>query len=376
MPNWKSLPGRKKTRMCDFRVQTPIAGFPLPGNVVAPTAPAMPPPHTVPVPPSCVAPTFAFVEALREPITRNAQLGAALAQIVDSFSGERVFPVSEAEEAIAPKRTVAPQVSVVVEKPVVIDQPPVAEKIVTGELPVVAEKTAVAEKAVSIETPVAVEKQVPVEMPVAVEKQVAIETPAVVEKPVAVEAPVAGPKPVVKATSVVEEKPETVVLQAAPGVVPPAVEHVVVVSEKESAAGVGGVSSVGSDRTVSASQIVLEAAQAVADTLLVSPGLLRGEGEMRVQLKPDVLDGSVVNITVTGRRIAVAFEPTTEASSVLLTEHVHELESHLQATAVGYETVVSVVSSVVPPSETSAGAQVAVAAAGAGVFRGKGVRRT
>ena len=75
----------------------------------------------------------------------------------------------------------------------------------------------------------------------------------------------------------------------------------------------------------------LEAANAVADVLLVTPGLLRGEGEIRVQLRPDVLEGSNVQISVVGRDLAIEFIPQTSDVAVLIEQNRPQLEQHLAA---------------------------------------------
>ena len=75
--------------------------------------------------------------------------------------------------------------------------------------------------------------------------------------------------------------------------------------------------------------MLVEAAQAVADTLLVTPGLLRGEGEVRIRLRPDVLDGAEIQISVTGRNLAVSFTPTTEEVATLITRCQPQLAAHL-----------------------------------------------
>ena len=75
--------------------------------------------------------------------------------------------------------------------------------------------------------------------------------------------------------------------------------------------------------------MLVEAAQAVADTLLVTPGLLRGEGEVRIRLRPDVLDGAEIQISVTGRNLAVSFTPTTEEVATLIERCQPQLTAHL-----------------------------------------------
>ncbi len=84
------------------------------------------------------------------------------------------------------------------------------------------------------------------------------------------------------------------------------------------------------DRVVR-TDVLVEAATAVADTLLVSPGLMRGEGEILVQLKPDVLEGSQIRISVQGKTLDVAFQTPTEQLTQMLTTRLPELQQHLVA---------------------------------------------
>ena len=88
--------------------------------------------------------------------------------------------------------------------------------------------------------------------------------------------------------------------------------------------------------------VFVEAAQAVADTLLVSPGLLRGHGEIVVQLRPDVLEGTEVRIAVTGRQLDVQFRPTTVDMSVLLENGRTQIASHLSAKIATFNVTVDV----------------------------------
>ena len=76
-------------------------------------------------------------------------------------------------------------------------------------------------------------------------------------------------------------------------------------------------------------EVLVQAAQAVADTMLVSPGLLRGQGEVRIQLKPDVLEGSEIRIAVTGRELKVEFSPQTTEMAVLIEKCTPQLTQHL-----------------------------------------------
>ena len=82
-------------------------------------------------------------------------------------------------------------------------------------------------------------------------------------------------------------------------------------------------------RAVEPAQVLVEAARAVADTLLVTPGLLRGEGEIRIQLRPDVLDGTEIHIVVAGRQLTVAFTPPTPDLVALIEQSRPQLTAHL-----------------------------------------------
>ena len=82
-------------------------------------------------------------------------------------------------------------------------------------------------------------------------------------------------------------------------------------------------------RAVEPAQVFVEAARAVADTLLVTPGLLRGEGEIRIQLRPDVLDGTEIHIAVAGRQLTVAFTPPTPELAALIEQSRPQLTAHL-----------------------------------------------
>jgi hypothetical protein len=77
-------------------------------------------------------------------------------------------------------------------------------------------------------------------------------------------------------------------------------------------------------------QVLVEAASAVADTIVVSPGLLRGAGEVQVQLRPDVLEGTVIRISTTASgSLTVQFTPVTENMAELLEKCAPQLVTYL-----------------------------------------------
>ena len=69
--------------------------------------------------------------------------------------------------------------------------------------------------------------------------------------------------------------------------------------------------------------------EAVTAKILVSPGLLRGEGEIRIFLKPEVLDGAEVRIQASGETLAVAFYPPTPDVAQLIEQNRPQLEARL-----------------------------------------------
>ena len=125
--------------------------------------------------------------------------------------------------------------------------------------------------------------------------------------------------------------------------VPGVVSAVVPTVNTQEAAPVGGVAEkVSAEVPRTASSIVLEAALAVADTLLVSPHLMRGDGEIRVQLKPDVLDGAQICIKVMGKSMQVEFASVTDDIARLMTEAQPQLIRRLAEKMPTYEVAVTI----------------------------------
>ncbi|MDO5318308.1 MAG: flagellar hook-length control protein FliK [bacterium] len=274
---------------------------------------------------------LAFQSALERPFAENAALQQALEDVVGNLSrtaftsveNRAVETTSVAQNVETPKMTVdqprsteavtrqpaAPTVAVV-ESSVVLPQvqTPIVDATVNRvtEAPIVQPEVApLVEESVQVH---------PVEV---LTRQPAVPTVAVVESPVVDEV----------------ELSDAVVAAG----VHPAVEGSVVVAPLEHGDKSNGVTAVDSVKAAFAPVEVLptetffEVANAVADTLLVSPGLLRGEGEVRVQLRPDVLEGSEIRIAVTGRQLAVDFIPQTQDVAVLIEQNRPQLEQHLAA---------------------------------------------
>ena len=95
-------------------------------------------------------------------------------------------------------------------------------------------------------------------------------------------------------------------LQAAPVVVP----REALPAEVTPLAAAGAVSLEIDPASASArTQELVDAAAAVADTILVTPSLVQGEGEVTIRLRPTVLDGSEIRLEAKGEAITVAITP-------------------------------------------------------------------
>lgn len=80
----------------------------------------------------------------------------------------------------------------------------------------------------------------------------------------------------------------------------------------------------------------------VADAILVSPGLLRGQGEICIHLKPDVLAGTEVRLEVTGRTLSVEFQPVVQDVAVLINQNLPQLQQQLVTRIHAFDISVSV----------------------------------
>ena len=91
-----------------------------------------------------------------------------------------------------------------------------------------------------------------------------------------------------------------------------------------------------------AASVLIEAAAAVADTIQVTSALARGEGEIRIQLKPDVLEGSSIRMAVKDGVLTVDFQATA-ANVVALVERCQgQLVQALGERVQGYRIAVNV----------------------------------
>ncbi len=82
--------------------------------------------------------------------------------------------------------------------------------------------------------------------------------------------------------------------------------------------------------TAHVTETMRAAAEAVAATVRVSPELATtGRGEIQIQLKRDVLDGSGVRFEVQGGDLKITLSPATQAVAQLLETHLETFRTHL-----------------------------------------------
>ena len=99
----------------------------------------------------------------------------------------------------------------------------------------------------------------------------------------------------------------------------------------EAVDGAGVVRDVEGVRAVEAvgSKDLIVIAEAVADRVLVSQGLMQGDGEVRVLLKPDVLQGTEIRVVSENGAVTVNFIPATPEIAALLERNQPLLVQHL-----------------------------------------------
>ena len=223
---------------------------------------------------------------------------------------------------------------------------PVLAPVAVGSRPaVIVGKPVVESPDTSCCSTLVVEKPV-VEAPIAPTAPVA--TP-VVESPVAPAAPVAKSSVVESPAAPVVEAPvaKSELASARPVVVgkrTAAPEEVVVIDLSQESARAAAplreapfvaaaqqeiVASTASARTEAIVEVVNNVAEAIADQILVTPSLVRGEGQMIVRLKPEVLDGSEIRLSSESGTLAVEVVPSTPNAAKLATEAMPRLETAL-----------------------------------------------
>ena len=165
-----------------------------------------------------------------------------------------------------------------------------------------------------IERPVVIERPAVLEQPVGVERQVAVETPTAAVPSSAVEAP---------RDEEDLESPAARIQTVPVAVTPPVAETAVPVAPEVAAA------SAATARTEAIRETVEQVVEAVAGQIVVTPALTHGEGNVRITLKPTVLDGSEISLTAQDGTLTVAIVPTTSEAERLAAAALPRLETAL-----------------------------------------------
>ena len=168
-------------------------------------------------------------------------------------------------------------------------------------------------------------------MAVVVDKQP--ETVVVAEKPASVVEKRAEVK------EVVDDEPAAP-LQAAPFVLPDAA--IAAMAQQPSAIPEVVALDLNSAAATARTQELTEAAVAVAETILVTPSLVHGEGQMTIRLKPTVLDGSEIRLEAKGAEISISVQPATTAVAQLVEQSKARFEQALAERLPSFQVVVSV----------------------------------
>jgi hypothetical protein len=118
-----------------------------------------------------------------------------------------------------------------------------------------------------------------------------------------------------------------------PLVAPPPLDAGAVARPSELAA------SAASARTEAIVETVNEIVETVVDRISVTPTLAQGEGEIRITLRPTVLDGSTVSLSAKGGELTVIVAPATPDAAHLASAALPRLEAALAAHAPAFHHV-------------------------------------
>lgn len=84
------------------------------------------------------------------------------------------------------------------------------------------------------------------------------------------------------------------------------------------------------------------AAQAVADAMLVSSGFVRGEGQLLVRLRPEVLGGSEIRLVATEGTLTIIVHPATQDVQALVEANRTQFEQYLAEKVTSWRLAVTV----------------------------------
>ena len=85
------------------------------------------------------------------------------------------------------------------------------------------------------------------------------------------------------------------------------------------------------------SAFLATAVEEVCEAIQVAPGVQPGQGEVRIQLKADVLSGTEVFLEAKGTTITVAFNPATADVAEVLARNITQFQQHLAGRIHNYQ---------------------------------------
>ena len=233
------------------------------------------------------------VETVEKAVPASVEKPAAAVDEADDISAERPVAVSDEGKSV-----------------VEVARRPEAPTIVTS-----AEPAAVAEKVLAK----------PVEKPVVI---------ATVEKPLADPAVAAAEKPIVaavekpKVATNAEKPDEKAIAASAHVVVAPTAIEAPVPQAVQVAPEVAAMSAA-SARTEAIVETVNQVVEAIVGQILVTPGIVHGECEVKIMLKPTVLDGSEITMSSKDGTLTVSIAPATQKASAAAAAALPRLETAL-----------------------------------------------
>ncbi|MCR5413978.1 MAG: hypothetical protein K6F50_04540 [Kiritimatiellae bacterium] len=268
--------------------------------------------------------SVAVAQPAQVPVTGENTPTIAPVAVVDKPAEAPVS--SDKPTAVTPPAPTADAPAQLEQAPVAVDKPTV--------VPVAADKPA--EVTVSIDKPVAVAQ--PEQTPVTVD------SPAVA--PVTAEnaesSVVAAKKPVAPSTPAKPEEDDESMkspgaIHASPASVTPltptGIAPVLTAAE---------VSAAEANAASARTREVVSAVETVAATVSVTPGLAKGEGEVKIVLKPDVLDGSEIRVEAKGSALTVAITPATPEVAQIMERNISQFQQHLASRIPAFAVTVSV----------------------------------
>ena len=100
------------------------------------------------------------------------------------------------------------------------------------------------------------------------------------------------------------------------------------------------------------SQEIVSAVETVAATVAVTPGLHYGDGEVRIILKPTVLDGSEVKIEANGPSLQVSIIPASTEVAQLVAHNIPMFQQQLAERIAAFQSISVVITPRPGPSRS------------------------